>query len=275
MKVEIIKSRISDNYFYLVSDDEGAAALIDPIDAETAIEHVQNGGYQLKYVVNTHHHYDHIAGNGEVLRAFPSAQLVAGENDADLIDKQMATAGVRGVEQRLAGGSCFSVGKLNFDVLDTPGHTAGHISLFADGHLFSGDTLFVGGCGHCRSSDGDVGVLFSTFRDVLSALPDATAFYPGHDYALRNAEFILMLEPENEEARLVLAEAELAREAGKPMFTTLGRERLYNPFLRFQDPELKASLELRHATEYEDARSASQSEGEAVFRCVRTLRNSW
>ncbi len=274
MKVESIKSRISDNYFYLVSDDEGAAALIDPIDAETAIAHVQDGGYQLKYVVNTHHHYDHIAGNGEVLRAFPNAQLVAGENDADIIDRQMASAGVRGVEQRLAGGSVFVVGKLKFDVLDTPGHTAGHISLYADGHLFSGDTLFVGGCGHCRAG-GDAGVLFTTFRDVLSALPDATAFYPGHDYALRNAEFALMLEPDNAEARLVLAEAELGQENGKPTFTTLGRERLYNPFLRFQDAELKARLEQHHAAEYEAAQSASQSDGEAVFRCVRTLRNSW
>ncbi len=274
MKLEIIKSRISDNYFYLVADDEGAAALIDPIDSETAIKHVQDAGYQLKYVVNTHHHFDHIAGNGEVLRAFANAQLVAGAIDAESIDQQMATAGVRGVEQHLEGGSSFSVGKLKFDILDTPGHTAGHISLYADGHLFSGDTLFVGGCGHCRAG-GDVGVLFKTFRDVLGVLPDATAFYPGHDYARSNAEFVLMLEPDNAEARLVLAEAELARETGRPTFTTLGRERSYNPFLRFNDPKLKASLELRHAEEYEKARNASQSEGEAVFRCVRTLRNSW
>lgn len=274
MKVEIIKSQISDNYFYLVSDDNGVAALIDPFDAATAIEHVRGGDYQLRYVINTHHHFDHIGGNGEVFHAFPTAQLVAGEGDADVIDEQMAKAGVRGVEQRLTGGSTFGVGKIKFDVLDTPGHTAGHISLYADGHLFSGDTLFVGGCGHCRSG-GDASVLFATFRDVLSALPDATVFYPGHDYAIRNAEFVLMLEPGDEEAELVLADAEHARAAGELMLSTLGRERLYNPFLRFHDSELQAALQARHETEYEAAKKASQSDGEAVFRCVRALRNNW
>ncbi|MBA2663529.1 MAG: MBL fold metallo-hydrolase [Bradymonadaceae bacterium] len=274
MKVEIIASEISDNFFYLVADEQGVAALIDPIDANSAIALVKEAGYRLKYVVNTHFHPDHIGGNGAVLEAFPSALLVAASGDIEYIDMQMTHAGVRCVEQGLAGGDVLTIGTLVLEVLATPGHTAGHISLLHAQHLFSGDTIFVGGAGHCRMG-GDAGVLFRTFRDILRPLPGATRFYPGHDYAVRNAEFVLSIEAEQDEARRVLEEALAAREQRRPMLTDIGRERLYNPFLRFDDPVLLRSLRARHGDLLESARAVSASDDEAVFRCVRELRNNW
>lgn len=274
MKLEILKSNLGDNFFYFISDEEGRAALIDPVDGELAVERVRAGGYELTHVINTHFHPDHVSGNPRVLEAFPNARVVAGEGDAEAIDAQFVPRGERGVDERVNGGDVVNVGSLRLEVLDTPGHTEGHISLRQGDHLFSGDTVFVAGAGNCRFG-GDPGTLFETFRDVLRELPESTVFYPGHDYSIRNAEFLLSIEPEHSETPVVLEEAKAAAEEGRLMTSTLGRERRYNAFFRFDDPELLQALQSRYGEELERARRQSESEHEAVFRCVRELRNRW
>ncbi len=274
MNLEILKSNVGDNYFCLIADDEGRAALIDPIDGEQAVNRVRRQNLELVYVINTHFHPDHVGGNPTVLQAFPEAVVVAGEGDAEAINAQFVPGGGRGVDEVLSQGDVVKVGELELKVLETPGHTPGHISLVHGHHLFSGDTIFVGGAGNCRFG-GDAGVLFRTFRDVLRDLPPDTVFYPGHDYAIRNAEFLLSLEPEHPEAQSVLEEAKRARQAGRLMKTTLGRERAYNAFMRYDDEALREVLASEHGERLEEERQRSQSEEEAVFRCLRSLRNEW
>ena len=272
MNVEILKSSLSDNFFFLIADDQGRAALIDPVDGEQAVEVVRQRGFELTHLLNTHFHPDHVAGNPDVMQAFPEALLVAGEGDAKAIDQQFR----RGpkVRETVVGGDVVEVGGLSLEVLDTPGHTPGHISFLHGHHLFSGDTIFVAGAGNCRFG-GDPGVLFATFRDVLRGLPDEMLIYPGHDYSARNAEFLLSIEPEHSEAQTVLEEAQEAHEAGRLMQTTLGREKTYNAFLRYDDPELLRALEQGQPQALAAAQAESSGPGEAVFRCVRSLRNQW
>jgi len=264
MQVETLKSNVSDNFFYLVHDG-AIGVLIDPIDSATAIAAVEAAGVDLEWVVNTHFHPDHVGGNDAVLDHFADAKLCAGA-DHEMI------SGKHPIDRVLEAGVPFEVGTFGFDILDTPGHTAGHISLLSGGHLFSGDVIFVGGAGNCRFG-GDPGVLFRTYRDVLAALPDATKFYPGHDYSMRNIEFALSIEPNRDETRHML---ELARKATRaPVLTTLGEEREYNPFFRFDDPALQAALQSQHAGLWSDQRALSESDDEAAFRTARALRNSW
>ncbi|MFB6350855.1 MAG: hydroxyacylglutathione hydrolase [Bradymonadaceae bacterium] len=268
MDVEIIESRVSDNYFYGLHAD-GEAALIDPVDGSGAVDWVREQGAELRYLINTHFHQDHTGGNPTVLGSFPGVELVAGETDADKVEAQLDD---RTVDREVGAGDVLTLGGERLEVLDTPGHTQGHVSLVHGEHLFSGDTIFVGGAGNC-SFGGDSGVLFRTFRDVLADLDDAVTFYPGHDYAMRDIEFILSIEPDNTAAEAMLQEARDF--AGDLFVTTLGQEREYNPFFRYDDEELRDRLATNHDSVYETCRERSDSDEEAVFRTVRALRNEW
>lgn len=264
MNIEILASTVSDNFFYLVTDGE-LAVLIDPIDARTAIEAVERSGCRLAWVVNTHFHPDHVGGNDAVFERFGDAKLCAGP-DHVRID------GAHPVDLVLGHGDTLDVGQIHFRILETPGHTAGHISLLVDGHLFSGDTIFVGGAGNCRFG-GDPTTLFRTYRDILGALPAETRFYPGHDYARRNLEFALSLEPGRAEPTTMLGRLD---DADEPLLvTTLGEEAHYNPFFRADDAALQQALRTTHGDLWAAERSDSDDDAEATFRTTRALRNSW
>lgn len=263
MQVEILKSTVSDNYFYLLHDGE-AAALIDPIDSATAIAAVERSGARLDAIINTHWHPDHVGGNDAVLARFPDAEVISGPDHGQISTEH-------GVDRIVAGGDDVTIGSFTLGVIETPGHTAGHISLRHEDDLFAGDTIFVGGAGNCRFG-GDPSVLFQTYRDVLSALPANVRFYPGHDYARRNVEFALSLEPELTAAKQMLARLQ---ERASLVVTTLGEEQRYNPFFRFGAPDLQSALRERHAQLWIRERESSQSDDEATFRATRDLRNSW
>jgi hydroxyacylglutathione hydrolase len=274
MQIDVLKSQVSDNYFYAVYDDEGRCLLIDPIDADQAIEHVRSNGLSLTTIINTHFHHDHVGGNPSVCRAFPQATLIAGATDGPIIDAMMADAHGPRVARLVGQGDTIGWGSLEAKVLDLPGHTSGHIGLLLGDHLFSGDTIFVAGAGNCRFG-GDPGVLYRTFRDVLGRLPGEVVFYPGHDYGVRNAEFVLSIDPEQAEAAAMLNEALEVRDAGRLLLTTLEQEASYNPFLSCAHPRWALCLERSHAHVLQRQRELSETEEEAVFRCLRELRNHW
>ncbi len=268
MQIDWIASKTSDNFFYLIHH-EGLAALVDPVDHATAIEAVQARGLSLAYVLNTHWHPDHVSGDDAVLAAFPNAEFLVPGAEADLI----ANLVQRAPDRLLSGGDTIPLGDATLGVVDTPGHTAGHVSFAFDRHLVSGDTLFAAGAGNVRFG-GDPGVLFATFRDVLSALPDATTLYPGHDYLARNLEFALSLEPDRApvQAALEAARAKPERTLTPP---TIGHERSVNPFMRFADPDLLAALEARHPDLVASTHAEHDDPHEVCFRVLRALRDSW
>lgn len=269
MDVEILESRVSDNFFYAV-EDSGEVALIDPVDGSQAVDWVRDRGLEVRYLVNTHFHRDHTGGNPTVLGKVSGADWVVSAGDADRIASQVDDYRI---DRRLGAGDELELGETSFEILETPGHTPGHISLKHDAHLFSGDTVFVGGAGNC-SFGGDPGILFETFRDVLAELDDDVTFYPGHDYSVRDIEFILSIEPDNERAEQMLERAEATGD-GEIFLTTLGEERSYSPFFRYDDAQLRERLASEYKSVYEECEVASQSEEEAVFRTIRELRNQW
>jgi len=271
MELDILASRVSDNFFYGLSDG-AEAALVDPVDGSGAVDWVREHDYELRYVVNTHFHRDHTGGNATVLGEFPGVELVVSAGDSERIEAQLPEGGA-GIDRRLEGGDRLELGDAELEVFETAGHTRGHVSLEGHGRLFSGDTIFVGGAGNCNFG-GDVGELFETFRDVLSRFDDDVTFYPGHDYAVRDLEFILSIEPDNDRAESVL---ERARESpdDEIFLTTLGEERSYSPFFRWDDGDLRERLRDEYADTWEVCRRDSRSEREAAFRTVRALRDEW
>lgn len=224
---------LSDNYAWLLRDTAtGAVGFCDPGEAGPAIAAIDAAGGRLDTILLTHHHDDHIAGT-EALRARYGARVVGAAADAHRLPK---------LDQAVRPGETVAFGGSMASVIDTPGHTRGHIAFhFADGGvLLCGDTLFSLGCG--RLSEGDAAEMFASLA-ALAALPDATQVCCGHEYTASNARFALTVEPDNAALRARAAEVTVARAAGRPTVpTNLGQERATNPFLRVGDVAGFASM---------------------------------
>ncbi|MEO1269333.1 MAG: MBL fold metallo-hydrolase [Myxococcota bacterium] len=262
MKIEIIPSQISDNFFYLLYADDGSdGLLIDPIDSTHALERAKALGVTVTTVVNTHWHPDHVGGNSTVLDATQAELLVP----ADERDR------IQGHGKPLDEGDTLRIGDTELTVLATPGHTEGHISLLTDGHLFCGDTVFVGGAGNCRFG-GDPVILHRSFQK-LAQLPDDTLLYTGHDYARRNLAFCLDLEPNNHDAKAFLDSIRDQPESTLTL-STIGREKRYSPFFRTAEEGLQAQLKANRTEAW--SRQDEALEGSArAFVTIRELRNVW
>lgn len=257
MKIEVLKSDVSDNHFpFLCSDDGAEAIVIDPIDHAQVIARVEALGVTLRWVINTHWHPDHTGGNAKVIAA-TGASLAAPAGEQAMI---------QGVTRALSEGDTINLGSEQLEVISTPGHTQDHITLRWGAHLFSGDTVFTGGAGNCRFG-GDPRVLYATFRK-LAALRDDCLLYPGHDYAKRNLEFCLHVEPDNARAQAML-------DALSDGFTqtTLGEEKSYSPFWRTDASGLQSALQARFSDAWNS--HASDDLAERAFLTLRGLRNTW
>ena len=262
MKIDIIPSQISDNTFYLLYADDGSdGLLIDPVDSARALERAEELGVTVTRIVNTHWHPDHVGGNSSVLDA----------TDAQLLVPSGERQRIQGDGDALNEGDTLQVGDATLRVLLTPGHTEGHISLYTEGHLFCGDTIFVGGAGNCRFG-GDPVVLHQSFQK-LADLPDDTLLYPGHDYAQRNLAFCLDLEPDNHGAKELLTE--LREQPGDALsISTIGREKRYSPFFRAADSKLQARLKEARAEAW-SRQDDTLDDATRAFVTVRELRNVW
>ena len=225
---------LSDNYTYLLRDHEsGAVAVVDPGEAEPVQAALQKAGWQLDYILLTHHHADHVDGV-EALRS-PGVEVVGGSPDRHRLPR---------LDTALAPGDRWQFGTRPVEVMDVSGHTVGHIAfLFPDdGVLFSGDSLFVMGCG--RIFEGTPAQMWDSLTRI-AALPPETEVYCGHEYSASNAAFCKSIAKGHQPTRERTAEIEVLRDGDiKTVPTTVGRELETNVFLRAGDPEVAAAVGL-------------------------------
>jgi hydroxyacylglutathione hydrolase len=223
----------SDNYGVLIHDPEtGATASIDAPDANSIMAALEEKGWTLTHIFVTHHHGDHTAGNKR-LKALTRCIIVGPQGEARRIPA---------IDVEVSEGDSVAVGKTNGLVIETPGHTRGHISyLFPkNGIVFVGDTLFSVGCG--KLLEGDAKMMWRSLQKLM-ALPPETQLYCGHEYTRANTKFALTVEPGNAalQARAVEAE-ELAKRKQPALPTTIAKELATNPFLRASSPEIQKRL---------------------------------
>jgi hydroxyacylglutathione hydrolase len=221
-----------DNYIWLIRGKSAThAAAVDPGDAAPVIEALERQRLELAAVLCTHHHEDHTGGAAELATRF--AVPVYGP----------ARERIPAVTHPLRDGERPRLAELGLElaVLDTPGHTAGHIAYFGDGLLFCGDTLFSAGCG--RLFEGTASLLYASLSR-LAALPENTAVYSAHEYTEANLRFALAVEPDNLAAQAHGQQVRAWRARGRPTLpSTIGLERRINPFLRCAVPTVRRAAE--------------------------------
>lgn len=224
---------LSDNYAWLLRDGgTGAVAVVDPAEAEPVERALAERGWPLDLILLTHHHADHVGG-AAALRSAHGSVLVGAEADAHRLPP---------LDRALRPGDTVALGDSVATVLDTPGHTRGHIAYhFAGaGVLACGDTLFSLGCG--RLLEGTAEEMFASLR-TLAALPDETMLLCGHEYTEANARFARTVEPGNAALAARAEEVARLRAAGRPTLpVALGTEKATNPFLRAADASAFARL---------------------------------
>jgi hydroxyacylglutathione hydrolase len=225
--------QLTDNYAYLIVDDAtNKAAVVDCAEASAVLQAAQDRGADLIAILPTHHHWDHVGGHEELLR-----------------HRKLTVYGYAGEAHRIPGctteireGDSIAIGAVGARVIFIPAHTSGHLAYYFEREraVFTGDTLFVGGCG--RLFEGDAALMMRSLEKLM-ALPDDTRIYCGHEYTEKNLRFALTLEPNNAALRQKHAWAvEQTRKRLPTVPTTLAAERATNPFLRWKSPELRATL---------------------------------
>src|ERR1700744_3214517 len=226
---------LKDNFGVLLHDPQsGATASIDAPEAAPVEAALQKTGWRLTDILVTHHPADHTAGIGE-LKAHHKCRVVAPRGEAQRIAH---------VDETVSEGDSVKVGGLSARVIETPGHTAGHISFFfpADKLAFVGDMLFSIGCG--RVIEGNAEMMWNSLLK-LRGLPDDTQFYCGHEYTAANIRFAKTIEPNNQALAARAEEVRQQLAAGKPTIpTTIGAEKKDNPFLRADLAEVAQSIGL-------------------------------
>ncbi len=233
MRIVTIPCR-SDNYAYLwVCEKTGLAAVVDPSEAAPVLQAVEAEGVTIAAIWNTHHHFDHVGGNEEILAKFSECEVVGHESDSGRIPGQTVFA-ADGDEVRLGE-------ELRATVIFNPGHTLGAISFWSQAHgvVFTGDTLFAAGCG--RTFEGDAEMMHASLSR-LAQLPPETSVYCGHEYTEANLRFAAAAEPSNtaiaERQKEVAALRALGRDS---MGFSISEELATNVFLRTQEEEVRSA----------------------------------
>jgi hydroxyacylglutathione hydrolase len=226
--------QLMDNYAYVIVDEaSGEAGVVDCAEAEPVLRAVEQAGVRLTAILPTHHHYDHVGGNDDLLKAHPGLAVYG-------VDER-----IPGLTRPVQDGDTLRLGTLTARVIFIPAHTTGHIAYYFPDEpaVFTGDTLFAGGCG--RLFEGDAAMMIGSLSKLLG-LPDATRVYFGHEYTEKNLRFALTLEPANTalQEKHQWSESQ-TRGGGTTTPTTIGSEKATNPFLRWGSAELRATLHRR------------------------------
>jgi hydroxyacylglutathione hydrolase len=245
---------LRDNFVWLLREPQsGAVACVDPSEAEPVKAKLDQLGWKLTHILNTHHHNDHTGGNLD-LKRMTGAVIVGPKADRERIP---------GIDVALGENETYAFGKETARVFDIPGHTRGHIAFWFETAkaVFTGDTLFSLGCG--RMFEGNPPMMWNSLSK-LRQLPGDTRVYCGHEYTQANAKFALSVDPDNAALKVRAAEVDALRAKGLATLpSTMDSERAANPFLRAADPVL--------------ARNVGQSPGDpvAVFAEVRARKDKF
>ena len=225
MRIEIIPC-LQDNYSYLIIDESNnSACVIDPSEAQPIISFVVNNNISLKYILNTHHHFDHIGGNKELKNKFGST-ILGFKNDSHRIPE---------IDILLEDNQIWRAENFVAQIIHIPGHTSGHICFhfFNEKLAFTGDTLFSLGCG--RIFEGTYEEMFKSLNKIKS-LPMETKIYCGHQYTLNNSKFCIKHDPKNEFLKKKINVIEKKILKGLPTIPSTIKEELEcNIFLRTEN----------------------------------------
>lgn len=220
-----------DNYIWVIRDDAGRAAVVDPGEAQPALDYLQAEGLSLAAILITHHHPDHVGGVPTLLERHDVPVFGPGSERIPGMSKPLG----EGDQAHIA-----DMG-LTFEVLDIPGHTAGHIAYTGHGALFSGDTLFAGGCG--KLFEGTPSQMHASLAK-LASLPEDTRVYCGHEYTEANLRFAVQVEPDNAAIQQRLEHVAAQRRNGEVTLpSTIALERDTNVFLRSGSESVKQHAE--------------------------------
>jgi hydroxyacylglutathione hydrolase len=226
--------QLTDNYAYLVVDDESKeAAVVDCAEPDTVLDEVRRHGLKLMAVLSTHWHGDHTGGNSAL------AAKVAG---IKIYGARAERGRIPALTNPVEDGDTVKVGRLVGQVLGIPAHTDGHVAYYFPSlkALFCGDTLFIAGCG--RVFEGQAATMVASLTK-LAALPDDTQVFCGHEYTENNLRFALTVEPGNQALKKKYEWATAQRREKKwTIPSTIGEEKQTNPFLRTDSPEIRANL---------------------------------
>lgn len=243
---------LKDNYIYLLhARNTGETAVVDPAMAEPVLAVLRQKNWRLTHLFNTHHHGDHTGGNKELKEA-TGCKIYGFKDDAARIPL---------IDRELSEDEIFEWGGTQIEILFLPGHTLGHIAYHfpREKLLFSGDVLFLMGCG--RLFEGTPEQAFASLNRIKK-LPDETQIFCTHEYTQHNGNFALTVEPGNKALQQRMEEVNRKRRAGQ--FTVpdrLAAEKSTNPFLRTDSPEIRKNLGMEQAEDVE------------VFAALREKRN--
>lgn len=245
---------LADNYAYIINDSNSKTiGVVDPSEALPIISFLKKENLKLDYILNTHHHFDHVGGNSELKKRY-NAKVVGFVNDKHRIPK---------IDITLKDNEKWFFGNSSVKIIHIPGHTLGHICFFFEKEniAFTGDTLFSLGCG--RIFEGDHNQMLQSLKKIKK-LPKNTMIYCGHEYTYKNAEFCMKYDGDNIDLKKKFEKVKKLRLANLPTIpSSLEDELKSNIFLRCDQDALKIKLNMKNQEDFK------------VFKKVRDLKDSF
>ncbi len=247
-------SCLTDNYAYIINDKNSkTVGVVDPSESQPIISFLKKENLKLNYILNTHHHFDHIGGNIELKKIY-NAKVVGFNDDKNRIP---------GIDIMLKNDEQLNFGNSIIKIIHIPGHTLGHICFFFEKEkiAFTGDTLFSLGCG--RIFEGDHKQMLTSLNKIKK-LPKDTKIYCGHEYTYKNAEFCIKHDSNNTNLKKYFEKIKKLRASNMPTIpSTLDNELKSNIFLRCDQNDVKTNLNMKNHTDLE------------VFSKVRDLKDNF